>query len=446
MLFRSFLLTTHPYVMPGDAGEFQTLAATGGIAHAGYPALVLLLRLFGRIPISTMALRANLLSCFSGALAVGCLVRLALKMNLWGPGALVAGIALALSRTLWSESTAAGVQAFTLAIDAALFLACLGYSRAPRMSVAILMGALLGLGAVSHLTSLSLLPVIAVALLMARRLGRLRGGHVAGIVLGTLLGLLPLLYLVDRDRPEQPMNYIADTLDLRSGEYFPAGSPPLGRLQRVEWLLSARQYLGSRGAAPIAPVRQRFGRLAIDLTLNEYPFVGVLVALLGLASLARRRSAEGVMLGVWFLGALALVWKGASLELTPIFFLPGMWILGIALAAGLSVLHSRVRPIAWLACAAVVLAPWVRLNLPAPPNAIAGRAAVDGAWELWPRNWNPLVVDSGWDAYGRAVMARVEPGSDILACWAQATPLRYFQYAEPLRGDVRIKFTCRNRR
>jgi len=60
-----------------------------------------------------------------------------------------------------------------------------------------------------------------------------------------------------------------------------------------------------------------------------------------------------------------------------------------------------------------------------------------------PHDWSPLREDSGWDAYGRAVMRSVEPNASILACWAEATALRYFQFAEPLRRDVRLEFTCR---
>src|SRR5437870_7321599 len=65
----AYLLTNDPHAAPHDWGEFQTMAATGGIAHAGYPALVLLLRLFGALPFGTLAFRANLLTCVCGALA-----------------------------------------------------------------------------------------------------------------------------------------------------------------------------------------------------------------------------------------------------------------------------------------------------------------------------------------------------------------------------------------
>src|SRR2546426_6566587 len=46
-----YVATTSRVVLSGDEAEFQTLAATGGIAHAGYPFLIMALRFFGGLPI-----------------------------------------------------------------------------------------------------------------------------------------------------------------------------------------------------------------------------------------------------------------------------------------------------------------------------------------------------------------------------------------------------------
>ena len=62
-----YALSNHPWVASGDSGQFQTMAATGGIAHAGYPTFVLALQAIGRLPWSTFVtlnfVAAGLWSC-----------------------------------------------------------------------------------------------------------------------------------------------------------------------------------------------------------------------------------------------------------------------------------------------------------------------------------------------------------------------------------------------
>ena len=72
-LLALYVATLSPFVDTNDPAEFQTLAATGGIAHAGYPAYVMLLQLAGSVPIRTLAWRANLLTACFGAVAVAIL-------------------------------------------------------------------------------------------------------------------------------------------------------------------------------------------------------------------------------------------------------------------------------------------------------------------------------------------------------------------------------------
>src|SRR5262245_47136771 len=68
--FLFYAWTTSPYVLNEDIAEFQALSATHGISHAGYPLYLLALELFHRLPFSTVAYRANLVSGFAAAIAV----------------------------------------------------------------------------------------------------------------------------------------------------------------------------------------------------------------------------------------------------------------------------------------------------------------------------------------------------------------------------------------
>ncbi len=377
-----YAFTAPRTVGSGDAAEFQVLSATGGIAHAGYPALVLLLRLFHLLPIGSAALRANLLSCVAGAVAVGLVACVATRWSGRAWAGIASALALALSRVMWSESTIAGVHAFTLALDASLF-----------------------------------------------------------VLLGLALGFAPLTYLVLADRPGRPMNYLEDTLDLSSGQYLPAGTPPMSHLQRVEWLLSAKQYLVNSPYRPFQESPRRLFYLACDLIMNSLLPLGLLGGLAGIWIACRQRRREGWLLAAWMAGVLTLLLYGASFEMTPIFFLPGLWALALGLGLALNAASDRARWVPAVALVLLALAPIVRLLAPAPAFArgIAGRALL-----LWPAGEGPFAREQDWASYGREVMANLPPRSMVLVCWKEAGALRYFQYAEPLRGDVEFLYTCRN--
>lgn len=153
--FILYAATDHPQASHGDVAEFQTLAATGGIAHAGYPALVMALRAFGLLRWSSYAYRANLLSCFSAAIAVGLAGYAASRLAKSAAAGVGAAPALALSLTLWQDGTQAEIYVFTLAIAAGLFLVAVDFAERPSTRSAFSIGVLGGLGLVSHLSVLT---------------------------------------------------------------------------------------------------------------------------------------------------------------------------------------------------------------------------------------------------------------------------------------------------
>lgn len=441
--FVLYVATNDPHVAAHDAGQFHTLARTGGIAHAGYPLLTLVLQVFGNLPLGSLPFRANLLSNLSGAVAVGLAAWLAITWTRSRVAGVIGAAGLALTLTMWQEASFAGVHAFTLAMDAAVFLLARRFSDAPSARLAFAIGGLYGFCLVSHLTSLSLGPLLVLTLLLAWRTGALRPAHVGAALLGLVLGLSPLGYLVAMDRADQPMNYIADTIDadLAPGVTL-APATIADRTQRVAWLLSARQYLGQSNFDMLGSLARRFAYLVFGLGANEYPFGTLALVLLGLVAWVRRFDRDVLRLLVWLFGAALFVGVGASFTMARIFFLPGLWVLAVALAAGVAWI-ARGRPaVAVLAAALVVSAPFVRLSMAEPPARIARVNAVAFMWPMWPERWSPLRRDASWDEYGRGVMGALEPDAVVLACWEEATTLRYFRFAEPLRRDVDVEYAC----
>ncbi len=442
--FALYAATTRGTVASHDAAEFQTLAATGGIAHAGYPACVMLLQLFGHLPFGSYALRANLLSCLSGAVAVGLAAALGARIARSALAGLVAAGAFALSLTWWNESTFAGVHALTVALGALAFGLLLRFARAPSGGAAFLIGALSGLALVSHLTSLALGPPVLVTAVLTARAGRLRGTHVALALAGLLVGLTPMAYLLARDAPGQPMNYIADTLRAGSPPELTGSSPPHTRLERLVWLLSARQYFDASPFHPFGEALLRLRILLLTLLANDLPLLGLPLAAFGGVALWRRRGPAAAPLAAWLAGVLFLVLLAASRDMTRIFFLPGLWILSQLLAVGLAAVQRRGAAAFALAAFLLLAAPLARLSLSVPPGPLARRPLLDQVWRAAPADWSPFRTDRGWEDYAHGVMASVGPQALILTCWREATPLRYARFAEGLRPDVEVRYACRD--
>jgi len=438
-----YATTAHRVVGCHDQAEFQTLARTGGIAHAGYPALIMMLEAFGRLPLVTLPYRANLVSVLSGAMVVGLSAWSGARLARSVTAGFFAAMALALALTFWRESTQAGVHVFTLALAVPAFLLTTRFAARPRGVTALAIGLLLGLGLVSHLTILALLPVVAMAIVRAARVRALRARHLALMALGLLLGLTPIGYLLAQDRPDQPMNYLHDTLRPDNAAELGGGSPPQGPMARVVWLLSARQYLGGFMFSPFAHLRVRLATLVSNGILNELPLFGVVLALYGALCLWRRRDPQAGFLAAWLLGALFWLLYAAALLMVPIFFLPGLWVASQLIAVALGALASRSRPAFAVASLLLVLAPFARLSVAKPPGPAAGSGLLRAVWRIAPADWNPFVPDTTWEAYGRGVMETLPPRAVVLSCWEEATTLRYFRYAEPLRDDVDILYHCR---
>jgi 4-amino-4-deoxy-L-arabinose transferase-like glycosyltransferase len=438
-----YLCTAHRTVDCDDVAEFQTLAATGGIAHSGYPVPVMLLQLLGHLPLSTMAFRARLLSVVGGALAVGLAGYTGAKVSSRRAAGVVAALALAMAITMWEESTQAEVYAIALAFAATIFLVAVRFAARPDTRGGLALGLLGGAGLFSHYTTLGLLPVVAGTTIQAAKSGRLRARHVAVGVAGLLIGLSPFLYMLGQDRPDQPMNYIHDTLRPENIRELSGAHPPVTRLERSIWLLSARQYLASYGYAPFGSMPRKTLSLALTIVMNEFPIWGLPLAALGFWEMVRQRSRWWPHLALWMAGILFWMLYAAFLWVARMFFLPGLWVLSVGIAAALGALGRRSQTGFIAISILLLITPIVRLAIAEPPGPIRRFTLTRMTWDVAPAEWSPFSPDTSWDAYGRGIMRTLPPRAVVLACWQEATTLRYFRYAEPLRDDVDILYNCR---
>jgi hypothetical protein len=435
-----YAITCSPFVGSEDVAEFQALAGSHGIAHAGYPLYLLLLEALHRLPFLTAPWRANLASAIAAAVAVGLLAAIAVRSTQSRLAAATAGCAIALSYSLWHDATRAEIYTFTLALSGGALFAFLRYRETRSVDPLALCGLLAGLSLTAHLSALALAAVIAAALLADVVLGRAPLHHVVVAAAAVAVGLLPLLLIPLRDTPSHPMNYIAYTFDEHAARHIP-WSPALAvRLERAALLLGA-QYLEGGRFHPFQDALARLRLVGWNVVLNDLPGFGFLLALAGGVAAIVRRSALDVLLLAW-LACLTFLFLYAADPMSAISFsLPVTWIAGLLLARGLALARARALPVALVLALAVVAAPWIRLRLEAPPAPLA-RTSAAAAWESWPLEWNPFSPDPGWEKFGRGVLAALPRRAHVLACWEEGTTLLALQKAVHLRPDVAIHLSC----
>ncbi len=341
-----------PDVLYGDSGEFQTLAYTWGMTHTtGYPVYLVLARLFGVLPVNTLAWRINFVSAVAAAISSGGVYLITRHFTGRG-GAVLASLVLLISYTFWSQSILAEVYTPATALIVTVLLVLLGWHAQPsrRRWLLFLAGFLLGLGLGVHLFLMLIAPSVFLFVLWGIVKGPLedrgRWQHLARLVLGTAAGIAVfyLLFVFIDTRPtptnifttsvypsRDAWNLQASDLDTEPERFWINGS---GNQWRDRMLPRDVDYLWT--------VMSFFKD---DLT-REYTIPTLILAILGaLAALVQRRRLFA-LIGLALVTALT-----AGLLYFPgdkyIFYLPVYLLLAVFAGVGAGFLISvaaRVLP------------------------------------------------------------------------------------------------------
>lgn len=192
-------------VQVGDAGELITCAHTLGVAHpTGYP----LYCLTGRaadllLPGPTPAFRLNLFSAILAALTSALAAGIIVVATRSPVAAVLGGLFVAFSPSLWSQATSAEVYALHVALmSATLFVLSLASTR--RFVTAT---ALLGLACTNHITAVIWLPALAAAALLDEPALVRDRRRLALLAVAFLLPLALYLYLPLRSMANPPNDW-----------------------------------------------------------------------------------------------------------------------------------------------------------------------------------------------------------------------------------------------
>ena len=322
----------------GDTPKFQFVGAILGTPHPpGYPVYILLSWAFARLPFGNLAWRINLLSAVAAALAAALLYLVTRRLDCGRPAALAAALGFAFGRVLWSQATLAEVYALAAALLAALLFATLswGASRAPRtLALAVFLAAL----SLAHHTTVAMVaPALVVYVLVTDARAGLAPRFVARAFLLVALGLSPYLLILLRNWQAAP--------------YLGARAKTPGELWDV---MRGASFEGHLFGFDLHTLLTERVLVVGRILTGELTPIGALLALLGLAWLARTRWREALLLGLAAFGLVffALNYDVPDLDvfLVPAFVL--LWPLaGCGLDRVLGLASARVPALAWVALA-----------------------------------------------------------------------------------------------
>ncbi|HEX9502948.1 MAG TPA: glycosyltransferase [Patescibacteria group bacterium] len=154
-------ITTLPRtIFFGDSPEFMASAATLGVPHpSGYPAYVLLAKLFTFLPFGNLEFRVGLFSALTASLALVVFYFLFLKISNNYLAAFATGLILAFSNIFWSQAIMVKVYVPFLLVTLVILLLFAKFWETHKVGYLIFATFLLGLGAGIHLAIILFVPL-----------------------------------------------------------------------------------------------------------------------------------------------------------------------------------------------------------------------------------------------------------------------------------------------
>lgn len=275
---------------PEDTPKFQFLGHVLGTAHPpGYPLYVLLSYVFVKLPIGTIAYRADLFSAVMAALACGMAYLIGRQIGAARWFAFCAALGLATGASFWGNAVFAEVYSLAAVMAALGTNLLLGWGA--RGGAGLLLGAVaaLSLGAGNHLTIVGLVPPFVLYVLLRNRRA-LTARVIGAAAVLILLGISQYGFIVLRT--------------LQGAPYLESRASSLPELVSV---VTAERYAGERFAfGPSALLTVQIPTVASAIG-HELGTAGLLALCAGLIAAVFKRSAGAALLVGAACGMLAMV-------------------------------------------------------------------------------------------------------------------------------------------
>lgn len=390
-------------VLTADNGEFQLVAAAGGLAHPpGFPLYTLLAAAFARLPLlPSPAVGVSLFSLVTtvATLAVIYAIVRRLAASQWVAATVAAVYGSA--TTVWAQATTANIRSLTalfaaLAVWALVEIADRRGRERPATGWLMLFGLSLSFGFTHHLSLAFVGLILTLGLVWLD--GPARWRTWVRPATWSLVGLLPLLLLPLRDPALRRWEPFVDYALARgfSNDFF-----------------YFRQW---------PALWDRLGVMVTVLRLQWHPLL-LLLMVAGAVAMARLRPRLAVVLGAAF-ALHTLVTATYRAPQTVEYMLPA-YVIAAVMLGGLGEWRNAAQRTA-------------RVMAVAAPLLLAGLAM----WQVgrqWP-SFRALRTASSARPIVAPLLDRAPSDAVILAHWHWATPLWYLQQVESVRPDVAVEY------
>ncbi|MBI5716007.1 MAG: DUF2723 domain-containing protein, partial [Chloroflexi bacterium] len=346
-----YLKTIAPTLGEADTFEMQVNAIRLGISHgSGYPLYLLLAKFFSLLPIGgTVAFRINLSSSFFGVVASIFVYFISRRLNASRPASWIAALSFAASIAFWSRAVEAEVYTLHVALIGVLLwlvisnqLSVISEQLSVNSRKLYLLFFIFGLSLTNHLTTIILLPTILISLIPLIPFKHnnplnyqlLITKHNLKSLISNLflyfrfflLGLSLYLYL--------PLRWHAvnngEVMTWERFKHFITGQEAQGALRLNAWYSDLSRY-----------------EIVFRKALDQFGWVGVITALIGLASLLRKNFFAALITLAAYSGFafFALSFYVPDPDYSS-FLLPSHFIQSIWIALGISQMANGVWQIA----------------------------------------------------------------------------------------------------
>lgn len=277
VIFSGYIQTLAPSVGFIDSGELGAVVGTLGIAHpTGYPLFTLLGRVFTMLPVAAEEIvRLNILSAlltslsaivfffFINELLAGDRKK---EYNSTIIASAFATLALAFSKTFWSQSVSVEVYSFHLVLLCSILFAFIKAIHTDQSRWWILVGFLVGLSFTNHLSTILLAPALLYWFFVEHGFHKGVFRKIITLAIPFLAGLSVYLYVPIRAAQQPPFNW---------------GNPQT--FEKFWWHFTGKQFrvwMFSSGDAAKKQLDYFFDNLP-----HEYVFVMLALAVVGVSVL-----------------------------------------------------------------------------------------------------------------------------------------------------------------
>jgi hypothetical protein len=394
-----------------DTLDFQYSIPRLGIPHqTGYPLYTLLGKIFTLlVPLGDPAFRVNLFTALCGALAVAFVYLSARHLNTSRLAALLAALIFAVSKTFWENAVVAEIYTLQMLLTALiLYLTLIWRNEIARGDIAnaqkrfYALAFALGLGLAHHRLIAFTYPAVALYVVWGKGLEIRDWRFFARVALWFVAPLALYLYL--------PLRGALGSAD---------GTYQNSLAGFFDWI-TAREYAIFLTDNPFQV--QRDANFYATLFLDQFSWLGLALALIGIVWLARKpREWMLLVLAASAVAAFAFNYRVADVQ---VHFLTPFLVLAILIGAGADALLNLFSIGDWrfLITRFAIIA--ILFALP---------------YHLLITNYASVDLSAKWDIhdYGRDILEQpLEPNATLIGIVGEMTLVRYFQDAHNLRPDV----------